>query len=222
MLVVVLADAEDVAPRLRDRRFDRRLGRAGSATASAAGRAVARDQREHAVLRLGERQVEWRERTSIRGDLSNAPLPGDRNSRDLHSLPVLNQFAYLEQFSMAIRIIDLSRFPYELQTLCKNTKIPVAADNFGAIVVTTGPLRVTALPKIVARTLRIVRDRIAAANGLPTAPSASATRLRIWRGARHGATRGQHDRKRRERRTSESAAARFSRRPQRVATSYGA
>jgi hypothetical protein len=110
VFVIILADAKYVAPRLRNGRFHRYLIERNRRQRRRQARAVPADQGKNAVLRLGNRQIEWRQRTSIRGDLPNTPLPGDRNRRDLHSLPFVNQFSYLEPISMAIRIIDLLGF----------------------------------------------------------------------------------------------------------------
>jgi hypothetical protein len=46
---------------------------------------VAPNQDQDTVLRLGKRQVEWRDRASILGHLSDATLTGNGNSCDLHS-----------------------------------------------------------------------------------------------------------------------------------------
>jgi hypothetical protein len=60
VFVIILADAKDVAPRLRNGRFHRYLIERNRRQRRRQARAVSADQGKNAVLRLGNRQIEWR------------------------------------------------------------------------------------------------------------------------------------------------------------------
>ena len=92
VLMVVLADAEDVASRQRYRSLDHDLRKRNWRKGRRHARAIAADQGKNSVLRFGEGQIERSDRCPVLADLPNAPLSGNGNRSDLHSLPILNQF----------------------------------------------------------------------------------------------------------------------------------
>ena len=87
VLVVVLADAEDVAPGARDRRLDRdpverHLGH--HRQPGSRGTVGAVDQRQDAAIRLMGREVEGGDRPALDVDQTHTTLASDRECRNPH------------------------------------------------------------------------------------------------------------------------------------------